>query len=232
MYSLVSLSWHKRILSEDKGRFVVENNALANVLAAANKQKPSTTANFEAGMKVAINEACSGGTPTSCETAVAAMGSAMTWPLLLAALTTTDLVSAGANAGIGYLINGEVNLNDVMLSYWAGMFTRGTGLTGTIGINAPSGTTSSYLNGDDPLKGCALSGADSGLGYGVGKVVQGQLDKVLNPNWKSYGWVDVGMGISKPMPVNPVPGVAGNIFGSGSIEISNDQAGKWIKDHS
>ncbi|HCJ1013528.1 TPA: hypothetical protein NQM91_005109, partial [Salmonella enterica] len=29
MYSLVSLSWHKRILSEDKGRFVVENNYLS-----------------------------------------------------------------------------------------------------------------------------------------------------------------------------------------------------------
>ncbi|MEE7025995.1 hypothetical protein Q0S69_22010 [Escherichia coli :H15] len=29
-YSLVSLSWHKRILSEDKGRFVVENNALSS----------------------------------------------------------------------------------------------------------------------------------------------------------------------------------------------------------
>lgn len=28
-YSLVSLSWHKRILSEDKVRFVVENNALS-----------------------------------------------------------------------------------------------------------------------------------------------------------------------------------------------------------
>jgi hypothetical protein len=34
-----------------------------------------------------------------------------------------------------------------------------------------------------------------GAGYGAGKVLQGQLDKVLNPNWKNWeyglmlGWV-------------------------------------------
>ncbi|GAB83255.1 hypothetical protein EB105725_66_00020, partial [Shimwellia blattae DSM 4481 = NBRC 105725] len=50
----------------------------------------------------------------------------------------------------------------------------------TIGVNAASGVTSSYLKGDDLLKGGVMSGAASGLGYGVGKVVQGQFDKVLN----------------------------------------------------
>ncbi|WP_244583814.1 hypothetical protein, partial [Escherichia coli] len=30
-YSLVSLSWHKRILSEDKVRFVVENNSMSGL---------------------------------------------------------------------------------------------------------------------------------------------------------------------------------------------------------
>lgn len=176
------------------GIFVVENNTLGSVLAAANKQKPGTTANYESGTQAAIREACSGGTPVSCETAMAAVGSAIAWPLLPGAAATTSLIGAGANAGVGLLINGEVNPNDVILGYWTGAFTAGTGLWGTMGVNAASGATSSYLKGDDPLKGGVMSGAASGLGYGAGKVLQGQLDKVLNPNWKNWVWVDVGMG--------------------------------------
>lgn len=84
--------------------------------------------------------------------------------------------------------------------------------------------------GDDLLKGGAMSGAASGLGYGVGKVAQGQLDKFLNPMkpWKDWIWLDVGMGISKPLPVNPVPGIAGNASGSAATEILNDQLGKTV----
>lgn len=209
----------------------MENNALGSVLDAANKHKPGTTANYESGTQAAIKEACSGGTPISCETAVAAMGSAMAWPLLPAAAATTSLIGAGANAGVGYLINGEVNPNDVILGYWTGAFTTGTGLWGTMGVNAASGATSSYLKGDDPLKGGAISGAVSGLGYGVGKLVELPLDKVLNPMkpWKDWIWTDVGIGISKPLPINSLPGVAGNIAGSVTTEYGNDQTGKEME---
>jgi filamentous hemagglutinin len=65
---------------------------------------------------------------------------------------TTSLVGAGANAGVGYLVNGEVNPNDVILGYWTGVLTAGTGLWGTVAVNAGSGATSSWLKGDDPLK--------------------------------------------------------------------------------
>lgn len=209
----------------------MENNALGSVLDAANKHKPGTTANYESGTQAAIKEACSGGTPISCETAVAAMGSAMAWPLLPAAAATTSLIGAGANAGVGYLINGEVNPNDVILGYWTGAFTAGPGLWGTMGVNATSGATSSYLKGDDPLKGGAISGAVSGLGYGVGKLVELPLDKVLNPMkpWKDWIWTDVGIGISKPLPINSLPGVAGNIAGSVITEYGNDQTGKEME---
>ncbi|MGD8106443.1 hemagglutinin repeat-containing protein [Pantoea sp. FN0302] len=214
------------------GKNAVENNALGSVLAAANKQKPGTVANYESGTQAAIKEACSGGTPISCETAMAAVGSAIAWPLLPGAAATTSLIGAGANAGVGLLINGEVNPNDVILGYWTGAFTAGTGLWGTMGVNAASGATSSYLKGDDPLKGGVMSGAASGLGYGAGKVLQGQLDKVLNPNWKSWEWVDVGMGVSKPMPLDPVPGVVGNMGSSASTEYINDRTGKYLNDKS
>ncbi|MDU4092037.1 MAG: adhesin [Pantoea sp.] len=157
---------------------------------------------------------------------MAAVGSAIAWPLLPGAAATTSLIGAGANAGVGLLINGEVNPNDVILGYWTGAFTAGTGLWGTMGVNAASGATSSWLKGDDPLKGGVMSGAASGLGYGAGKVLQGRLDKVLNPNWKNWEWVDVGMGISKPLPLDPVPGTLGNALGSVATEIINDRAGK------
>lgn len=115
---------------------------------------------------------------------------------------------------MGLLINGEVNPNGVILGYWTGAFTAGTGLWGTMGVNAASGAISSYLKGDDPLKGGAISGAASGLGYGAGKLVELPLDKVLNPMkpWKDWLWVDVGMGISKPLPINPVPGLTIDII--------------------
>ncbi len=152
----------------------------------------------------------------------------MSWPLLPAAAATTSLIGAGANAGVGYLINGEVNPNDVILGYWTGAFTTGTGLWGTIGVNAASGVTSSYLKGDAPLKGGAICRVLSGLGHGIGKMVDLPLVKVLDPMmpWKDWIWVDFRMGISKPLPVNPVPGMAGNTIGSVGTEIINDRAGK------
>ena len=216
------------VASGQAGKNAVENNALGSVLAAANKQKPGTVENYASGTQAAIKEACSGGTPVSCETAVAAMGSAMAWPLLPVAAATTSLIGGGANAAVGLLINGEVNPNDVILGYWTGAFTAGTGLWGTMAVNAGSGATSSYLKGDDPLKGGLISGATSGLGYGAGKLVELPFDKVLNPMkpWKDWIWTDVGMGISKPLPINPVPGMAGNASGSAATEILNDQASK------
>lgn len=132
----------------------------------------------------------------------------MVWPLLPGAVATTSLIGAGANAGIGLLINGEVNPNDVILGYWTGVFTSGTRLWG------------------------AMGGMSSGLGYGAGKVLQGQLDKFINPNWKNWEWVDVGMGISKPMPLDPLPGVIGNMGGSASTEYINDRIGKSLSDKS
>ncbi|WP_313656383.1 VENN motif pre-toxin domain-containing protein, partial [Pantoea sp.] len=212
------------------GKNAVENNALANVLAAAEANKKGTIKKYESATQKAIREACSGGMPISCETAVAAVGSAIAWPLLPAAAATTSLIGAGANAGVGYLINGEVNPKDVILGYWTGAFTAGTGLWGTMGVNAASGAASSYLRGDDPLKGGAMSGAASGFGYGVGKVVQGQFDKMLNPNWKNWEWVDMGIGISKPMPLDPLPGITGNIVGSGATEFTHDQVGKKLNE--
>ncbi|MDF7680575.1 VENN motif pre-toxin domain-containing protein [Enterobacteriaceae bacterium ESL0689] len=210
------------VVGAQAGKTTVENNALGNVLAAANKQKPGTIENYQTVTQEAIREAYSGGTPVSCETLVAAMGSVMVWPLLPEAAMTTSLIGAGANAGVGLLVNGEVNPNDVILAYWTGALTANTGLMGTVGINAVNGGISSAIKGDDPLKGGFLSGAAAGVGYGAGKLTQNQLNYIINPNWKNWEWVDIGMGISKPMPLDPLPGVIGNMGGSASTEYINN----------
>ncbi|OOL21242.1 adhesin, partial [Klebsiella aerogenes] len=44
--------------------------------------------------------------------------------------------------------------------------------------------------------------------------------------WKDWMWTDVGMGISKPLPINPLPGTFGNGGASLATEVINSQAGK------
>ena len=130
----------------------------------------------------------------------------------------TGAIGGTANAGIQYAINGTVNPTDVLIATYVGAFTANTGVWGTVGWNAAGGATSSYLNGDDPFKGGVISGAASGIGYGIGKVAKISLDKWVNPAWKNYEWVNLGMGISKRLPLDPRPAVIGNIIASGSTE--------------
>jgi len=47
------------------------------------------------------------------------------------------------------------------------------------------------------------------------------MSSVINPNWKNYEWVDIGGGISKPLPLNPFPSISGNIGSSIGSEGSN-----------
>ncbi len=120
-------------------------------------------------------------------------------------------IGGSANAGIQYLINGEVNPTDVLIATYVGAFTANTGLWGTMGWNAAGGATSNYLKGDDALAGAGWSAAGSAFGYGVGKyLIEVPMNKILNPVWKSYEWVDIGMGISRPLPPSLIPKISGN----------------------
>ncbi|OCQ51191.1 hypothetical protein Ppb6_03634 [Photorhabdus australis subsp. thailandensis] len=207
----------------------MDNNALASVLAAAEANKKGTVEKWQQDKQTEIQKACSGNTPLSCQTMVAAEGSVLALPWLSGASATTGLIGAVANTGIQYLANGNVDPNDAIFAYWTGAFTANTGLWGTIAWNAGMGAASSYVKGDDPLKGGVISGAASGIGYGVGKLVQNPLEKLINPNWKNYEWADIGMGISKPLPLSTLPGTAGNIMNSVSTEVINDKLNKKLK---
>lgn len=54
-----------------------------------------------------------------------------------------------------------------------------------------------------------------------------RLHPILS-NWKNWGWVDIGMGISKPLPLAPLPGIVGNMGGTASIEYINDKLYKSL----
>ncbi len=140
----------------------------------------------------------------------------------------TGAIGGTANAGVQYLMNGEVNPTDVLIATYVGAFTRNTGLKGTMSWNATGGATSSYLKGDNPFTGGLINGLASGVGYGAGKLIELPMDKIYNPMkpWKDWMWTDVGMGISKPLPINPLPGTFGNGGASLATEVINSQAGK------
>ena len=135
-------------------------------------------------------------------------------------------LGAGANAGISYLADGTIDPANAAIAGWVNVISMGNGLAGTVGWNAAGGAFGNWLDGKDPLSGAAMSGGTSAIGYGVGKVIQGPLEKVINPNWKNWEWTDVGMGISKPLPLNPTPGIAGNIGSS----IGSEGSGAIIQD--
>ncbi len=140
----------------------------------------------------------------------------------------TAAISGGANTAIQYATTSEVNYIDALIATWVGAATSKTGWLGIVGWNAAGGAISSYLKGDNPFTGGLSNGLASGVGYGAGKLIELPMDKIYYPMkpWKDWIWTDVGMGISKPLPINPVPGIAGNASGSAVTEILNDQAGK------
>ena len=137
-------------------------------------------------------------------------------------------IGGTANAGIQYALTGEINSTDVLITTYVGAFTVNTGLGGTMGWNAAGGATSSYLNGDNPFKGVVISKAASGIGYGIGKAATTSLDKWINPAWKNYEWVNMGMGISKPLPLSPIPGISGSAVSSFVTEGTGQGGSKTI----
>ncbi|QBA38122.1 hypothetical protein D8675_08755 [Enterobacter roggenkampii] len=107
-------------------RDVVENNYLASVLAATNAVKSGTTEKWQAEQQAAIKEAGSGGTPVSCQMAMAAMGTVLYGGILPEAIVISGVISAGAVCGVDYVMNGSVDPKNVIAAYWSGALTRYT----------------------------------------------------------------------------------------------------------
>ncbi|SUC78886.1 Uncharacterised protein [Providencia stuartii] len=75
----------------------------------------------------------------------------------------TAAIGGSANAGFQYVLTGEINPTDVLISSYVGALTANTGFLGTVGWNATGGATSSWLKDEDPLQGAAISGFGAGL---------------------------------------------------------------------
>ncbi|MGF6560756.1 hypothetical protein ABIA51_001732 [Erwinia aphidicola] len=139
-------------------------------------------------------------------------------------------IGGGANALIQYVVDGKINYTDALIASWVGAATGNSGFLGTVGWNAAGGATSNYIKGDDPLTGAISSGAGASIGYAGGKLIQKPLDKFMNPNWKNWEWVSIGMGVSKPSPLNPAPSIIGNVGGSIITETGGKAISQGIDD--
>ena len=128
-------------------------------------------------------------------------------------------VTSAASAGIQYGTTGEVKLSDVMGAGVIGAITAGKGYNPTVNWNAAGGYYQAEIKDDDSFMAALLSKAGASAGYAAGNVIKIPFDKKLNPISKQYEWVPTGVWtITKPVAVNPVPNLVGNIVGSGTSE--------------
>ncbi|WP_413742170.1 adenylate cyclase [Sodalis sp. RH15] len=110
------------------------------------------------------------------------------------------------------------------------MITGGKGYNPTVSWNAVGGYYSAEIKGDDPMMGALLSKTGASLGYATGNLIKVPMDKVLNPISKQYEWVPTGVWtITKPVAMNPMPNLMGNIVGSGASESTMHGLTEMIK---
>ncbi|MCT4716620.1 VENN motif pre-toxin domain-containing protein [Enterobacteriaceae bacterium H18W14] len=204
------------------GKTTVENNNLASVLAAAEANKSGAAEKWQEQQQTAIKEACSGGTPVSCEMAMAGVGTVLSGGILPKAMVISGAISAGAVGAIDYGLTGTVDPKNVIGAYWAGTLTRYTGFKSTVLINAGNGAIVNSIDGKDPFLYGTIGGLGGAIGYGIGnKVIAPMLDDVINPTWKTLHWDDIGLGISQPSRLSPVPGIVGTAGGGTAGEVFN-----------
>ena len=219
---LVGDSTQSAAYAAQTGKTTVENNNLASVLAAAEGHKPGTVEKWQKEQQAAIKEACSGGTPVSCELAVAVMGTVISPWILPEAMVISGTVGAGAVGVVDYGLTGSVDPKNVIGAYWTGVLTRYTGFKSTVAINAASGAITSSIDGKNPFLYGTISGVGGAIGYGLGnKILAPMMDDYFNPISKTIIWDDIGMGISRPSKINPLPGIAGTLGGGVAGEVFN-----------
>ncbi|MCZ7840989.1 VENN motif pre-toxin domain-containing protein [Leclercia adecarboxylata] len=210
------------VAGAQSGKTVVENNSLAHVLAVAEANKPGTAQKWQEEQQAAIKKACSGDTPISCQMAVAAMGTMMSGGVLPEAMVISGGISSGVVSAVDYLITGTFDPQNAMAAYWGGALTRYTDFKSTVLINASIGGATSSIDGKNPFLYGTINGVGSAIGYGMGnKVIAPIMDDYFNPISKKILWDDIGMGISQPSRLNPVPGIAGTAGGGAAGEIFN-----------
>jgi hypothetical protein len=119
-------------------------------------------------------------------------------------------------------MTGTVDPKNAMAAYWGGALTRYTGFKSTVLINAAIGGATSSIDGKNPFLYGTINGVGSAIGYGIGnKVIVPIMDDYFNPISKTIHWDDIGMGMSQPSKLNPVPGISGTAGGGAAGEVFN-----------
>ncbi|EAA2596689.1 adhesin [Salmonella enterica subsp. enterica] len=145
-------------------------------------------------------------------------------------------LGAGANAGIGYMVDGSVDPENAIIAGWVNVITMGQGWKGTVGWNAAGGALGNWIDDKDPLSGALINGAGSGIGYGIGNGLKWGVNS--GANWWKGGWdpkfnadlrqfteVKGELGLSKEMKPSNVPSSIGDIGGS----ITSEAGGKYTE---
>ncbi|WP_258126374.1 contact-dependent inhibition effector tRNA nuclease [Escherichia coli] len=145
-------------------------------------------------------------------------------------------LGAGANAGIGSMVDSSVDPENAIIAGWVNVITMGQGWKGTVGWNAAGGALGNWIDDKDPLSGALINGTGSGIGYGLGKGLSWGVN--AGANWWKGGWdpkfnselrsvteVKGDYGLSKEMKPSNVPSSIGDIGGS----ITSEAGGKYTE---
>ena len=162
------------------------------------------------------------------------------WPFLLlgarnllANNSKSAFVSAGigmgANAGVQYYFNKDIDVVDVVSAGALGKMTAGKSYATTVNSNMVGSYYTGKIKGDsdsDSAYDSIVSGAASKVGYRLGHLVENKLDPIFNPVSNKYKWKDLGYGISFQEGVNPLPSRLGNMADSIASEAINKPLSK------
>ncbi|QWZ79221.1 DUF637 domain-containing protein [Aeromonas sp. FDAARGOS 1419] len=206
----------------DRAETVYRYNAMAHTLAALKARDPERFAKLMEAKQEQF-KAC--GESAECKNAAIASFSVLGLPVLSPELLLAAGIGGSASSFQLWANGGDlskVDAGDAVFAAYLSAATAGWGFWSTVGANGAGGAYMSYLKGEDPLVGGVASGVGASIGYGVGKVIETPLNGIFNPNWKNYEWIDLGLGISKPLEASSIPSIAGNASNSWFSEVSSE----------
>lgn len=146
----------------------------------------------------------------------------------LMGMATGGSIGAAVNTGAQYLFNnGQINIVDTTMGGVTGALTFGTGILPGLLINTGGSLAGSAYKGENPNAGMAGAAAGSITGYLVGGKIEGALNNKLNP-WYRAAWVDVGLGITKPVSPSILPSLLGTTMGAAGSESTNGVTGMLL----
>ncbi len=232
---LVGESGASAITGAQSGRTTVENNLLGGSEWLQTDKAREHGADVLSCSDNPSGEACKRGLAENKAYAAALATSSVA--LLPGSAQAMWALGAGANAGIGYMVDGSVDPENAIIAGWVNVITMGQGWKGTVGWNAAGGAFGNWIDDKDPLSGALINGAGSGLGYGIGKGLSWGVN--TGANWWKGGWdpkfnaelrsvteVKGDLGISKEMKPSKVPSSFGDLGGSVFSEITGKEIEK------